>query len=362
MAFSKQDERFMRLCLKLAKKGEGKVSPNPLVGAVLVRKGRIIGKGFHASFFGPHAEAEALSKKDARGATLYISLEPCVWYEGKRNPPCAALAARCGVSRVVIASKDPNPRVSGKGIAYLRSSGVKVDVGLLCEEAQELNECFFKFAKTGEPFVAAKLAQSADGFIGVKGRSRIWLSGRQFDYHSHALRNRHDAILVGINTVLADNPRLTCRKKGGRNPARIIIDSRLRIPLGAKALENAGKEKVIIATTSLRSLEKQKQLEKLGAEVLVCGKRKVELRRLLRRLPEHQIYSVLIEGGAKVLRSALKEKCIDKLIVAISGKKIGSKQAIRSPFALPFLKKRLRRLKVEKMGSDTVYCGYLRLP
>ncbi|MEM4634088.1 MAG: bifunctional diaminohydroxyphosphoribosylaminopyrimidine deaminase/5-amino-6-(5-phosphoribosylamino)uracil reductase RibD, partial [Candidatus Anstonellaceae archaeon] len=240
MSFSKQDEKFMRRCLALARKGEGRVSPNPLVGAVLAKKGKILGEGAHERFGWRHAEPQAIYGKDAKGSTLYVSLEPCSHLcHGKHNPPCAPIIAGSGIKRVVVACKDPNPCVNGKGISFLKRSGLTVEIGLLENEAKQQNEAFFKLMKTGKPFVVAKLAQSADGFIGIRGKSKVWLSGREFDRYCHQLRNRYDAILVGIGTVLADNPLLTCRIKGGRNPARIILDSKLRIPLGANVLKNA---------------------------------------------------------------------------------------------------------------------------
>lgn len=363
MGFSKADERFMRLCLSLAKNGEGRVSPNPLVGAVVVRGGRIIGEGFHERFGGPHAEVNALRGIDARGATLYVSLEPCSHGGGtKKTPPCSPLVISSGVSRVVIATEDPNPRVSGRGISQLRKAGLQVESGLLSREAQEQNEAFFRFMKTGRPFVLAKLAQSANGKIGIAGKSRVWLSGKKFDAYCHLLRNRCDSILVGINTVLADDPRLTCRMQGGRNPARIILDSHLRIPLSARVLRNAKKDRVIIAASESHDGKKAEKLLEMGAEIFVCGKESASLPSLLCELPNQGIYSVLIEGGAKTVASALKTKVVDKAVVAVSRKKITEQDAISSPFSIPLMKRKLLRLKVEKIGSDTVYSGYLRQP
>src|SRR3989344_3644428 len=246
------DEKFMSRALLLAAKGEGKVSPNPLVGAVLVKNGKIIGEGYHEFFGGPHAEVNAIKdaeKKGAsiRGSTLYISLEPCSHSGGlKKTPPCVPLSIKSGIKRVVIAAEDKNPEV--KGIEQLKFAGIKVKSGILAQEAEEQNESFLKYISTGKPFVALKMVQSANGKIGIKGKGKVWLSGREFDAYSHRLRNRYDAILVGINTVLADDPQLTCRMKGGRNPVRIIMDSHLRTPLNAKVLHNAANERVIIAS------------------------------------------------------------------------------------------------------------------
>src|SRR3989344_2270357 len=341
------DEKFMSRALLLAAKGEGKVSPNPLVGAVLVKDGKITGEGCHEFFGGPHAEVNALAGVDAKGATLYISLEPCSHSGGlKKTPPCVPLIIKKGIKRVVIAAEDRNPEV--KGIEQLKFAGIKVTSGILAQEAEEQNESFLKYISTGKPFVALKMVQSANGKIGIKGKGKVWLSGREFDAYSHRLRNRYDAILVGINTVLADNPSLTCRMKGGRNPVRIIMDSRLRTPLNANVLKNAHNERVIIASVGI-NFKKEEALKEKGAHVLICGKKEVDLRALIDSLPSLGIYSVFIEGGAQVAASALKEKLVDRLIVAVSSKKFEEKGAVASPIPSALLKK----LKKEQMGADT---------
>lgn len=344
------DEKFMFRALLLAAKGEGKVSPNPLVGAVVVKNGKIIGEGYHGFFGGPHAEVNALAGVDAKGATLYITLEPCSHSgTGKKTPPCVPLIIKKGIKRVVIAAQDKNPEV--KGIEQLKFAGIKVKTGILAQEAEEQNEAFLKYITTGKPFVALKMAHSANGKIGIKGKGRVWLSGKEFDAYSQSLRNRYDAILVGINTVLADNPRLTCRVKGGRNPVRIIVDSHLRTPLNAKVLHNAHNGRVIIASVGF-NLKKEEALKEKGAHVLICGKKETDLRALIDSLPSLGIYSVLIEGGAQVAETALKGKLADKAILAVSKKKIEGKNAIPSPFRLSSLPKPSR---IEKIGEDEVY-------
>ncbi|VVC00985.1 2,5-diamino-6-ribosylamino-4(3H)-pyrimidinone 5'-phosphate reductase [uncultured archaeon] len=354
MGWSALDKRFMRRAIRLASRGEGNVSPNPLVGAVVVKGGRVIGEGWHEKFGGPHAEANALRGIDAQGATIYVTLEPCCpSVPGKKTPACTPLIIRSGIARVAIGTRDLHPHVSG--IEQLRSSGIRVEEGLLRTEARRLNEPSIVFHKSGRAFCIAKMAQSADGFIGIRGKRRVWLSGRKFDRLSQRMRNRYDAILVGINTVLVDNPRLTCRMKNGRNPARIILDDCLRIPIDAKALSNAKEEKVIIATSEQAGMEKARLLRKMGAEVLVMGKRQAGLKRLLYHLPKLGIISVLIEGGAQVISSALEEGVVDKAVVAVSAKKIEGKGAIASPFSAAILKKFAKR----RMGADTVYEGYL---
>lgn len=357
MAWARQDIFFMRRCLALAKKGEGRVSPNPLVGCVIVKGGKIIGKGFHGKFGGPHAEVNALRGINAKGATLYVSLEPCSHScAGKKTPPCAPLLIKSGVKRAVIAAADPNPCVDGCGIAELRSAGIRVETGLLADEAERQNEAFFKFMRTGKPFFLAKMAQSANGKIGIRGKGRVWLSGKKFDSYCHQLRNRYDAILVGINTVLADNPRLTCRMEGGRNPARIVLDSRLRIPLSARVLERAKKERVLVFTSEKRDGEKEKALRKMGAQVIVCGRREADAGKMASLMPSLGICSVLVEGGAKAVGSLLKAGMLDGLVLAASPRKIEGKNAVASPIA-PGILRRLKEVRREKMGADMVIEG-----
>lgn len=379
------DEKFMSRALFLASKGEGKVSPNPLVGAVIVKEGRIIGEGWHEFFGGPHAEVNAIADAESRaasagkgesparssirGATLYISLEPCSHSGGtKKTPPCVPLIIKKGIKRVVIAAEDRNPEV--KGIEQLKFAGIRIKSGILKQEAEEQNEAFFKHISTEKPFVALKLAQSANGVIGCAGKNNVRVSGKEFDDYVQKLRNRYDAILVGINTVLTDNPRLTCRLKGGRNPVRIIMDSHLRTPLNAKVLSSAHKDRVIIASVGF-NFKKEEALKEKGAHVLICGKtqlpsatdvsprklgeKEADLKALIESLPALGIYSVLIEGGAQIAESALKERLVDRLIVAVSPKKISGSGLVPSPISAALLKKLGKR----QMGKDTVYSGVL---
>ena len=356
------DERFMSRALLLAEKGEGKVSPNPLVGAVLVKDGKIIGEGWHEKFGGPHAEVNAIADAEKKGhrlsgSALYVTLEPCSHSGGgKKTPPCVPLLIKKKIARVVIATEDANPLV--KGITQLRFAGIKVKTGILKSEAEKQNEAFFKFIKTGKAFVVLKMAQSANGKIGRKGKGNVRISGKKFDEYAHSLRNRYDAILVGVGTVLADNPRLTCRIKDGRNPVRIIMDSSLRTPLDANVLKNAGEERVIIATSQQAPLNKEQALKEKGAAVLVCGKREASLHALVHSLPSLGIYSLLIEGGAHVAESALKEKLVDRLIVAVPSKKISEKEAVASPITDTVLKK-LKKKEEYCLGEDRVIEGAL---
>ncbi|MCX8175128.1 MAG: bifunctional diaminohydroxyphosphoribosylaminopyrimidine deaminase/5-amino-6-(5-phosphoribosylamino)uracil reductase RibD [Candidatus Micrarchaeota archaeon] len=354
-----EDARFMSRALKLARRGEGRVSPNPLVGAVLVKQGRVIGEGWHRFFGGAHAEANAIADAKERGnspagATLFVTLEPCShqWL-GKKTPPCVPLIIREKIRRVVIAAEDRNPHI--RGIERLKFAGIQVKTGVLKGEAERQNEAFFKYASTGKAFVTLKLAQSSNGFIGISGKGRVKISGREFDRHVQHLRNSHDAVLVGANTVLSDNPRLTCRLRGGRNPVRIVLDSQLRVPLSAKVLRNAHRERVIIATSLRAPKERQERLKMKGASILFCGKERASLRALVESLPSLGIYSLLVEGGAQTAKSALKEGLVDRLTVAVSPKRISAKNAVRSPIGAGILKK----LEKSKMGRDTVYSGRL---
>ncbi|MFA5930037.1 MAG: bifunctional diaminohydroxyphosphoribosylaminopyrimidine deaminase/5-amino-6-(5-phosphoribosylamino)uracil reductase RibD [Candidatus Micrarchaeia archaeon] len=354
------DEKFMQRCLLLAQKGEGKVSPNPLVGAVLVKDGCIISEGYHEKFGSPHAEANALVRAGARakGATLYVSLEPCSHSGGgKKTPPCVPLIIRAGVSRVVVAAKDRNPKVSGRGVAWLRAAGIKVDVGMFSDEAERQNEAFFKSITTGMPFVCIKMAQTRDGKIGVRGKRNVRISGSAFDSYSQRLRNRYDGILVGIGTVLADNPRLTCRARNGRNPLRIILDSHLQMPLKAKVLLNLGKDRLLIFTSRRHDAKKRKALEKLGAKVIAPGKQRIPIRALLVMLPKLGVHSVLVEGGAEVAGAFIRARLADKLVLCISKKKIAASGAVRSPITNKIIRT-LYQKKVSQMGSDTVIEGY----
>lgn len=353
-----EDERFMRRALELAAKAEGRVSPNPLVGAVLVKDGKIIGEGCHEFFGGPHAEVNAIKDAESKGnstpgSTLYISLEPCSHSGGlKKTPPCVPLIIKSGIKRVIIAAEDKNPEV--KGIEQLKFAGIKVTSGVLKKEAEQQNEAFLRHISTGKPFVALKMAQSEDGKIGCIGKGNVRISGKEFDDYVQKLRNRYDAILVGINTVLIDDPQLTCRMNGGRNPVRIVMDSHLRTPLNAKVLANAHKERVIIVSVGF-NFKKEEALKEKGAHVLICGKKEADLGALIDSLPSLGIYSVLIEGGAQIAESALRDKLVDRLIVAVSSKKIPEKGAIKSPITSGVLKK----LQKEKMGADAVYSGIL---
>ena len=323
-------KQFMAHALTLARRAFGHTSPNPLVGAVLVKRGRVIAEGYHRRAGLPHAEIEALRRAgdQARGATLYSTLEPCN-HTGRTGPCCEAIIA-AGVSTVVIAMNDPNPMTNGRGIARLRRAGIRVVAGILAAEARQMNAPFYKVMTTKMPWVIAKVGQSLDGKIATaRGESR-WITSAQARQLGHKWRARVDAILVGIHTVLTDDPRLTvrgARQRKGR-PVKVIVDSRLRIPLTARCLSSGSSGHTIVATTVGGGM-KRAALERHGAAVLTLPARKgrVPLRRLCRALVARGIQSMLIEGGGEVLASAFDEQIVDRVLFCIAPLLIGGRNA-----------------------------------
>jgi diaminohydroxyphosphoribosylaminopyrimidine deaminase / 5-amino-6-(5-phosphoribosylamino)uracil reductase len=321
------DERFMRRALRLARKGEGSVSPNPMVGAVIVRDGRVIAEGYHRRAGENHAEINAITNatEPLAGATIYITLEPCSHY-GK-TPPCVDALIACRPGRVVVGTIDPNPLVSGRGIAALQSHGIATTVGVLEGACQRQNEVFFKFIRTGVPFVTLKLALTLDGRIATATGHSRWISSPASLRFAHRLRGLHDAILVGAETVLKDDPELTCRLVRGRNPLRIVVDSRLRTSPGSRVFQDAKRSPTIVATTCRATAERRQLFEEKGIEVWEPGEDKagrVDLRALLNRLGQRKITSLLVEGGAGVSTSFLKEHLVDRLIAIIAPKIVGA--------------------------------------
>ena len=320
------NEDYMKLALRLARKGLGKTSPNPMVGAIIVKDNQIIGQGYHHRFGGKHAEINAIenARESIDGATLYVTLEPCS-YHGK-TPPCVDAIIGNNIGRVVIGTLDPNPLVSGKGAEILRRHGIETEVGVLDEECRSLNEAHFKYMTTGMPLVTVKFAQTLDGRIATATGDSQWISSAESQRLAHKLRATNDAIMVGIGTVLADDPHLTARLVKGRNPSRIILDSRLRIPLDSKIVRSQGAAPTIIATTSRADKEKLSRLREMGIEVLVTQEDEageIDLCHLLRTLGKRGISSVLVEGGAEVITSLLRRNLADKLVIIIAPKIMG---------------------------------------
>jgi diaminohydroxyphosphoribosylaminopyrimidine deaminase/5-amino-6-(5-phosphoribosylamino)uracil reductase len=311
-----KDEQYMKRTLQLARRGMGKVSPNPMVGAVIVRAGKIIAEGWHRKFGADHAERDAIKRASGsvRGATLYVNLEPCC-HQGK-TPPCVDVLIEKGIKRVVMGTLDPNPLVNGKGAQILRGQGIEVTVGVLEQGARALNNVYFYHTQTGLPFVTVKYAQSLDGRIATSRGDSHWISSEPSRKYAHRLRAQHDAIMVGIGTVLADDPQLTVKLVKGRNPLRICLDSTLRIPLNAQILRDDGE--TLIVTTETNAQKKIEALHKQGKEVLVVRRGqdgRVALKALMKQLAERGISSVLVEGGQKVITSLLKEGLVNRMVV-----------------------------------------------
>jgi diaminohydroxyphosphoribosylaminopyrimidine deaminase/5-amino-6-(5-phosphoribosylamino)uracil reductase len=356
-------EICMQRALELAAKGKGRTSPNPMVGAVIVKGHRIISEGYHKKAGTPHAEIHALRKagKKAKGATLFVSLEPCC-HTGKRPPPCSKAIIQSGIKKVIVATKDPNPKVSGKGIRELRAAGIETEVGVLGPEARDLNEAFNKSITQKEPYIVLKIAQSLDGKIATaKGESK-WITGKTARRRVHQMRNDLDAVLVGIGTVKKDNPSLDCRIRGGRNPYRVIVDSGLRIPLKSKVLGYRD-NKTIIATTSKASARKIKQLTTRGARVLVIRSRNdmVDLKALMKELGKMDIMSVMIEGGSSIASSAISAGIVDRVMFFVAPKVIGGTDSIpsiggKSPALLNNAIK-LKDLRATAVGDDILLEG-----
>lgn len=328
-----QREQYMRRAIELAKRGIGKVNPNPLVGAVLVKEGQIIGEGYHMQYGGLHAERNAFQslkdKEAARGAELYVTLEPCC-HHGKQ-PPCTEAIIEHGVSSVYVGSNDPNPLVAGKGIKQLEAAGIRVVTEFLKEECDALNPVFFHYITTKTPYVLMKYAMTLDGKIATRTGHSRWVSGEQSRERVQQTRNALTGIMVGIGTILNDNPRLTCRIQGGRNPVRIICDSKLRIPLSSNVVDTAKEVPTILATIPPHAEynrfwhEQKEELEKAGVEVLAvreCEGR-LDLKDLMAVLGEKQIDSILLEGGSTLNYAALQAGIVNRIEAYVAPKFFG---------------------------------------
>jgi diaminohydroxyphosphoribosylaminopyrimidine deaminase/5-amino-6-(5-phosphoribosylamino)uracil reductase len=320
------EQRFMQQCLQLAQNGAGKVNPNPMVGCVIVRNGEIVGTGFHKKFGGPHAEIFALNRAGTKAgsAILYVNLEPCAHF-GK-TPPCTDAIIKAGISQVVIASKDPNPLVRGKGIQQLRNAGIRVKVGILQKEANVLNEKFIKFMKTGLPFVGIKLAQTLDGRIAdISGRSK-WITSKTARTEVHRLRSNFDAVMVGANTVLHDNPELTVRFVQARNPVRVVVDGRLSLST-SRAIFNTSVAPTWLLTSRRAvkgNIRKVQKFVSQGVRVLpISSDFNINAKTILRSLAAEGISSVLIEGGAGTINAFITSFYADILFLFVAPKVLG---------------------------------------
>lgn len=348
----------MRRALQLARRGKGSVSPNPLVGAVYVRDGMVIAEGWHRRYGADHAEVDALKRAPGgvKGATLYVTLEPCSHW-GKTPPCCEALVAQ-GISRAVIATLDPNPLVAGKGAQYLREHGVEVTVGTLEKEALRLNEVYFHYMLTALPFVTVKYAQSLDGRIATTSGASRWISSEQARSYAHRLRAEHDAVMIGIGTAIADDPELTVRLVKGRDPLRICLDSKLRIPLDARLLR--GETPTLIVTTVAEMQGKVQEIERRGKEVLILpptAEGRVPIRPLLERLATRGVTSILVEGGARVVTSLLREGFVERIVVITSPIILGRGTEAIGDLGISELKDALRPAswQLRRVGGDVVF-------
>lgn len=322
----------MAQALRLAAKGRGRTSPNPMVGALVVSKGKIVGRGYHRRAGGPHAEVLALRQAGprVRGATLYVTLEPCS-HTDKRTAPCTPLLIQSGLRRVVVAMVDPNPHVAGRGIRALQRAGLRVEVGCGRAEAEDLNPIYCHWMRTGRPFVILKAAMTLDGKIATTTGESKWITGDTARRHVHTLRHWVDAILVGVGTVIRDNPSLTARmsasstRLAGRQPLRVVLDSHLRLPLTARVLTNQETAKTLVATTKRASVSKRRQLEARGAEVWVLPERqgRVSLSHLLSRLGNRRISSLLVEGGGEVNGSIWRASLTDHVMLYVTPRILG---------------------------------------
>ncbi len=354
----------MQTALNLALKGKGKTSPNPMVGAVVVKWARVIATGWHRRCGADHAEIVALKKAGgrARGAKLYVTLEPCFHYG--RTPPCVDQVIAGGIREVVIGMVDPNPLTRGKSIAKLRRAGIKVRVGILRPDAERLNEIFIKYMRSKMPFVAAKCAQTLDGKIAtVTGESKWITSSKTRDY-ARRVRDEFDAILVGVNTVLRDDPRLNGAKKTKRLK-KIILDSSLKTPLTARLFKGVRPADCIMAVTRKAAPAKIKQFQNKGVRVIISPVKDghVDLKCLLKALAKEEITSILMEGGARVIGSALKEKLVDKLYIYVAPKIIGDQDARSSVVGVNTVNIgrsiRLKDLTSLNIGQDILLTGYV---
>lgn len=321
-------ESHMRLAMELALKGANKVSPNPMVGAVIVKDDEIIGQGYHQEYGGSHAEINALksANRPLSEATMYVTLEPCCHY-GK-TPPCTEAIIKSGIKRVIVGAKDPNPLVAGKGIRELRKNGINVEMSTLEKECVDMNRIFFHYIKTGTPYVIMKYAMTLDGKIATSSGRSKWISGETSRAHVHKTRNMLSAIMVGSGTVIADDPELTCRIEGGRNPKRVVCDTSLKIPLDAKVFNNTDRIKTFVATCSSDD-KKIENLENLGCTIIKLQKSNghLDLKELMNKLGAEKVDSILLEGGSTLNAAALDSGIVNKIQAYISPKIFGGESA-----------------------------------
>ncbi len=360
----KNDEKWMKLALKLAKKGAGDVNPNPMVGAVIVKNDRIISTGFHKEIGKEHAEVVAInnSNENTENATLYVTLEPCNFYG--LTPPCTDAILKANFSRVVIATEDPNPKVNGKGIEILRNAGIRVETGVLEEYARELNQPYFKWIKTGNPWILIKVGSSIDGRIATKYGESQWITGVKSRKFGYKLRDFYDAVVVGSNTALLDNPDLGPKFKKRKRFYRIVISSSGKLNIDSNLVNLAKDNKVVLVHCSEPDMSLKKTLEDRGVifwKVKGDNNGLVSLHSFIERLKEEKIQSIIVEGGGRLISSFLRQRLFDQLIVEIASKVIGNgilwaqKLNIESlSDAINFSVKNWKKIE-----DEIIFCGYV---
>ncbi len=364
---SSEDEKYMQRALDLAARAQGRTSPNPMVGAVVVKDNQMVGEGYHMKAGTPHAEVHALQAagEAAQGATLYVNLEPCSHYG--RTPPCADAIVQAGVKRVVVAGLDPNPRVSGRGLRILQDAGIEILTGVLEQEARKLNLAFLKYIQTKTPLVSLKVAMTLDGKIATSTGDSRWISGEASRKYVHQLRNIYDAIMVGIGTVLKDNPMLNTRleEEDIRDPVRVIIDSKLDLPRSSNIVETARQQKTIVFCDQQADDTRQEFLEDAGCMVIrLAGENdKLPLEEVLRVLGEMGIMSLLVEGGGEINGYLIERGLIDKVYWFIAPKIIGGREA-PTPVGgrgIQYLKDALplKSMEIQRFNEDIMITGYL---
>lgn len=354
--------QFMQQALELARQGEGRTAPNPPVGAVIVRAGRVVGAGFHPAAGEPHAEIFALRQagNQAAGATLYVTLEPCS-HQGK-TPPCADALISAGIKQVFVGVQDPNPQVAGRGLEHLRSAGVSVEVGLLEAECRRLIAAFAKHLATGQPLTLYKTAMTLDGNTAAASGDAGWISGEESRHRVHQLRDRVEAIMIGIGTLLQDNPQLTTRlPEGGRDPLRVVVDSHLRTPPASRLLHQSSRAGTLIATIS-DDAPRRTALEQAGAEVFRCRAEngRVSLIDIWTELGRRGVQRLLLEGGSQLARTALHQGLIDRMLVFVAPKLLGGRSvSVFGGAACATIAEaiRLRNLSCEPLGEDFLITG-----
>ena len=366
MITSDADEKYMALALELAEKGRGNVEPNPMVGAVLVKDGGIVGRGYHQVFGGAHAEINAIKEggTNCRGAALYISMEPCAHY-GK-TAPCVDAIIKAGIKKVVTAVFDPNPITSGKGIQKLKGAGIEVVMGVMETQARRLNAPFFKLMQQGLPYITVKWAMSVDGKIATRTGESKWITSEESRKYVHKIRGQMDGILVGINTVVRDNPLLTCRIEGGQNPKRIVVDSNAVLPINSRLLSTINEGEIIVAVSKNAQRNRIEKLEQMGCKIVQTEdiNDRVDLHELFRRLGEMELTNILVEGGSRVITSVIEDRLADRVMVFVAPIIIGGAGA-KSPVLGTGINKiseaaEIDEIEIKRFSNDIVIEGTLK--